>query len=33
MQMVIEIHNKVIYLTGENKYIVLVSMLGSSHTG
>lgn len=27
------IDNKVIYLTGENKCIVLISMLGSSRTG
>lgn len=33
MQMVIEIDNEVIYLTEENKYIVLISELGSSHTG
>ena len=29
----IVLDNKVIYLTGENKYIVLISMLGSSRTG
>lgn len=33
MQIVIEIDNEVTYLTGEKKYIVLISMLGSSPTG